>query len=81
MMIIDCGRCAGRADACRDCVVGTLLHTPDGIADLTPAELRAIETFELAGFEVELLETPARPAAVPVPLFGGPLTGGPGQVA
>ena len=65
-MIIDCGRCAGRADECRGCLVRTLLTTPDGIGDLTPNELRAIETFELAGFEVELLETPDPPVVVPM---------------
>jgi hypothetical protein len=64
MMIIDCGRCAERADECNGCLVSALLDTPDGIADLMPAELRAIEVFELAGFEVELLETPAPPVAV-----------------
>jgi hypothetical protein len=94
MMIIDCGRCAERADeqrrgdanqsdanqgdanqggaGCRGCMIGALLDTPDGIEDLTAGELRAIETFELAGFEVELLETPAPPMAVPVPLFPAP---------
>jgi hypothetical protein len=66
MMIIDCGRCAERADECQGCLVSVLLDTPDGIADLMPQELRAIETFELAGFEVELLETPAPPAQVPM---------------
>lgn len=71
-MIIDCGRCAERADGCRGCLVRAVLDTPDGIGDLTPGELRAIETFELAGFEVELLETPPAPAAVPVPLFPAP---------
>jgi len=84
-MIIDCGRCASgpgdsanplrAADAapqCRGCMIGALLDTPDGIGDLTPAELRAIETFELAGFDVELLATPPPPVAVPVPLFGAP---------
>jgi len=65
-MIIDCGRCAERSDACRGCLVSALVDTPDGIGDLTPNELRAIETFELAGFEVELLETPAPPVAVPL---------------
>jgi hypothetical protein len=70
-MIIDCGQCAGRA-SCNGCMIGALLDTPDGIGDLTPGELRAIETFELAGFAVELLETPAPPVAVPVPLFGTP---------
>ena len=72
-MIIECGRCAGRPEECRGCLVCAVLDTPDGIGDLTPGELRAIETFELAGFEVELLETPPVPAPVPVPLF--PATG------
>jgi hypothetical protein len=69
-MIVDCGRCAEQADQrgdeCNGCLVRTLLDTPDGIADLTPNEMRAIETFELAGFDVELLETPAPPVEVPV---------------
>ena len=65
-MIIDCGRCAERTDECNGCLVSALIDTPDGLADLTPGELRAIETFEVAGFEVELLETPAPPIVVPV---------------
>jgi hypothetical protein len=65
-MIVDCGRCAGRSDACRGCLVSALLDTPDGIADLTPGELRAIETVELAGFEVEILDTPEPPVVVPM---------------
>ncbi|WP_433829174.1 hypothetical protein ACQP2E_07395 [Actinoplanes sp. CA-015351] len=63
-MIIDCGRCAERTAECQGCLVSALIDTPDGLADLTPAELRAIETFELAGFEVELLETPPPPVMV-----------------
>ncbi|MET0492853.1 MAG: hypothetical protein ABW000_06940 [Actinoplanes sp.] len=65
-MIIDCGRCAERRDECHGCLVSVLDQTPDGIGDLTPNELRAIETFELAGFEVELLETPEPPVEVPI---------------
>ena len=65
-MIIDCGRCASPVGACQGCLVSALLDTPDGISDLMPVELRAIETFELAGFEVELIETPAPPVAVPM---------------
>lgn len=65
-MIIDCGRCEQRPGSCAGCLVSALVDTPDGIADLTPGELRAIEVFELAGFEVELLETPAPAVAVPV---------------
>ncbi|GGN91252.1 hypothetical protein GCM10010112_77300 [Actinoplanes lobatus] len=63
-MIIDCGRCAERTVDCDGCLVSVLMDTPDGIADLTPGELRAIETFELAGFEVELLRTPPPPVVV-----------------
>ncbi|MFC7535403.1 hypothetical protein [Actinoplanes sp. GCM10030250] len=65
-MIIDCGRCAERTDECNGCLISVLNETPDGIADLTPGELRAIEMFELAGFEVELLETPPPPVVVPM---------------
>ena len=65
-MIIDCGGCARRTDECKGCLVGALLTTPDGIGDLTPNELQAIEVFELAGFEVELLETPEPPVVVPM---------------
>jgi hypothetical protein len=65
-MIIDCGRCERRPGTCAGCLVSALADIPDGIADLTPGELRAIEVFELAGFDVELLETPPPPVAVPV---------------
>ncbi|GLY01795.1 MULTISPECIES: hypothetical protein [Actinoplanes] len=61
-MIIDCGRCAERTGECTGCLISVLRDTPDGIADLTREELRAIEVFELAGFEVEILETPASEA-------------------
>jgi hypothetical protein len=66
-MIIDCGRCpapGARSGPCDGCLVSALLDTHDGIGDLTTAELAAIETLELAGFTVELLETPAPPAQV-----------------
>jgi hypothetical protein len=65
-MIVDCDRCDRNPGDCRGCLVGTLLTTPDGIGDLTPGELRAIEVFETAGFEVELLETPEPPVVVPM---------------
>ncbi|MCY1138594.1 hypothetical protein OWR29_11350 [Actinoplanes sp. Pm04-4] len=65
-MIIDCGRCDQTSAECSGCLVGALMNTPDGIADLTPGELRAIEVFELAGFDVELLETPEPPVVVPL---------------
>ena len=66
-MIIDCGDCSRRRDGCDGCLVSALVDTPDGIGDLTPGELRTVEMFELAGFQVELLETP--PAPVPVRLI------------
>jgi hypothetical protein len=65
-MIVDCAGCARQTDECKGCLVGALLATPDGIGDLTPNELRAIEVFELAGFDVELLETPEPPVVVPM---------------
>ncbi|WP_307831531.1 hypothetical protein [Nucisporomicrobium flavum] len=43
-----------------------MAETPEGITDLTPGELRAIEMFEQAGFDVELLETPEPPVSVPL---------------
>ncbi|MEV6630757.1 hypothetical protein AB0M54_08400 [Actinoplanes sp. NPDC051470] len=64
-MIIDCGRCAERADECSGCLVRVLAETPEEITDLTPSEMRAIEVFELAGFDVELLSTPEPPVVVP----------------
>ena len=64
-MIVDCGRCPDQGH-CSRCLIGTLLDTPDGIADLTAGELHAIEVFELAGFEVELPEAPAPPVVVPM---------------
>ncbi|GAA0478186.1 hypothetical protein Ade02nite_67650 [Paractinoplanes deccanensis] len=65
-MIIDCGRCDRAPGECHGCLVSALANTPDGIEDLTPGEMRAIEVLELAGFEVELLETPEPPVVVPM---------------
>ncbi|MFI5933293.1 hypothetical protein [Actinoplanes sp. NPDC051494] len=65
-MLIDCGRCPGRGRGCEGCLIKTLAETPEGLGDLTPGELRAIEVLEMAGFDVELLETPDPPVAVPL---------------
>jgi hypothetical protein len=65
-MLIDCGRCPGRGRGCEGCLIKTLADTPEGLGDLTPGELSAIEVFELAGFDVELLETPEPPVEVPL---------------
>lgn len=64
-MLIDCGRCPGRGRGCEGCLIKTLAEVPEGIGDLTPSELRAVETFELAGFDIEILETPEPPVEVP----------------
>jgi hypothetical protein len=47
-------------------VVGVLLDSPAGIGGLTADERRAIEVFDQAGFEVEVLEAP--PPAKPLRL-------------
>lgn len=65
-MLIDCGRCTVRGSACDSCVVTALFDAPDGLADLTSAERRAIEVFDLAGLDVEILSTP--PALLRQPL-------------
>ena len=57
-MLIDCDRCAVRGASCSGCVVNALFDTPDALTDLTPAELRAIELFELAGFDVRAARGP-----------------------
>ncbi len=70
-MLIDCDSCTVRGAACSGCVVRTLLDTPDAVCGLTGDERRAIEAFELAGFEVEVLEAPP-PTAPPLRLTPRP---------
>jgi hypothetical protein len=41
-MLIECDRCAMRDIACPDCVVTTLLASGEPVADLDPAEQRAL---------------------------------------
>ncbi|GGM66550.1 hypothetical protein ACFFX1_34995 [Dactylosporangium sucinum] len=55
-MLVDCDSCSVRGTACGGCVVTLLLDTPPAIHQLGAAEVRAIEVFELAGFEVTVLE-------------------------
>ncbi|MET7402784.1 hypothetical protein ABZS66_55825 [Dactylosporangium sp. NPDC005572] len=55
-MLVDCDSCSVRGNACSGCVVTLLLDTPPAIHQLAAAEVRAIEVFELAGFEVTVLE-------------------------
>ncbi|MER7890906.1 hypothetical protein AB0C04_07940 [Micromonospora sp. NPDC048909] len=66
-MLIDCDRCEIRGAGCSGCLVTALLDDRSPAADLDAAERRAIEVFARAGFEVEVLPTPRRPAARPRP--------------
>ncbi|MFF3857364.1 hypothetical protein [Micromonospora sp. NPDC002575] len=54
-MLIDCDRCRVRGAGCGGCLVTALLDVAAPEADLGPAELRAIEVFARAGFDVEVL--------------------------
>nr|WP_211226906.1 hypothetical protein [Amycolatopsis benzoatilytica] len=47
-MVIDCGRCAVRGDACADCVVSVLLGPPAGLA-WDADERRAVDALAEAG--------------------------------
>ncbi|TDC78995.1 hypothetical protein E1193_19865 [Micromonospora sp. KC606] len=59
-MLIDCDRCEIRGPGCSGCPVTALLD--DLPADLGSAELRAVEVFARAGFDVEVLAHESRPA-------------------
>lgn len=63
-MLIDCDGCGVRGDGCADCLVTALFDTSpaDGLGG---AEVRAIEVFARAGFDVEVLPEPRRPAGRP----------------
>ncbi|MFC0504424.1 hypothetical protein [Micromonospora costi] len=64
-MLIDCDRCAVRGAGCSGCLVTALLDDGSPAADLGAAEHRAIEVFIRAGFDVEVLPAPRRPAVRP----------------
>ncbi|SBT44963.1 hypothetical protein [Micromonospora auratinigra] len=59
-MLIDCDTCGIRGAGCSGCLVTALLDTGPA-ADLGPAELRAMEVFARAGFEVEVLPASSAP--------------------
>ncbi|MEV6377191.1 hypothetical protein [Micromonospora musae] len=67
-MLIDCERCRIRGAGCSGCLVTALFDESSPVADLGPAEHRAIELFVRAGFEVEVLPPPGPTAARPRPL-------------
>ncbi|MEV4759160.1 hypothetical protein AB0J86_29245 [Micromonospora sp. NPDC049559] len=73
-MLIDCDSCTVRGAACAGCMMNALVTEPprtpqrDGPGHdtrLTGAELRAIETFARAGFDVEVLGQSGGPALRP----------------
>ncbi|WP_036372613.1 hypothetical protein [Micromonospora sp. ATCC 39149] len=75
-MLIDCDRCRVRGAGCGGCLVTALLDTEAPEGGLGPAELRAIEVFARAGFDVEVLtaaeaapggDAPEAPARMPRP--------------
>jgi len=61
-MLIDCDRCGIRGAGCNGCLVTALLDADSPAADLGPAELRAVEVFARAGFDVEVLAHEAAPS-------------------
>ncbi|WP_432954844.1 hypothetical protein [Micromonospora haikouensis] len=54
-MLIDCDTCRVRGAGCGGCLVTALLDDEAPGVDLGPGELRAIEVFARAGFDVEVL--------------------------
>ncbi|GAA3296420.1 MULTISPECIES: hypothetical protein [Dactylosporangium] len=64
-MLVDCESCTVRGKSCSSCVVTLLLDTPQAFHQLGPEEVNAIEVFELAGFEVTVLE-PTHFETIPV---------------
>ncbi|PZF99351.1 hypothetical protein [Micromonospora deserti] len=61
-MLIDCDGCGIRGGGCAGCLVTALFDEASPAAGLGGAEARAIEVFARAGFEVEVLPAPRRPA-------------------
>ena len=66
-MLVDCESCSVRGKACGGCVVTLLLDTPTAFHSLGAEEVAAIEVFELAGFEVTVLEPTHHERAAHIP--------------
>lgn len=60
-MLIDCDSCAVRGAACQGCLVTALFDAPAGVDGLDADELRAIEVFARAGFDVEVVSQQPAP--------------------
>ena len=64
-MIVDCDRCAVRGAACAGCVVSALLDQPQPTGGLDQEDVRVVELFEWAGFEVTVLAEPVAELGLP----------------
>lgn len=83
-MLIDCDTCAVKGAACGNCLVSTLLDPRNDASDRTAEELRAIEVFARAGFEVEVIEEPSAAPSRRPPRAGRssrPRRGRPGRLS
>ncbi|MEU6643863.1 hypothetical protein ABZ863_15095 [Saccharomonospora sp. NPDC046836] len=59
-LVIDCGRCQVRGDACSDCVVSVLLGAPSAV-EWDGAEQRAVDALAEAGMVPRLRLVPGVP--------------------
>jgi hypothetical protein len=62
-MLIECDRCEMRDIACQDCVVTHLLADGEQVADLDPAEQRALRVLADARLVSPLLLRPSAKAS------------------
>jgi len=66
-LLIDCGTCTVRGDACADCVVTVMLGCGPGPVELDPDERRAIDVLGRGGLVPLLRLAPDVPPARPEP--------------
>ncbi|HVE99532.1 MAG TPA: hypothetical protein VNA12_10190 [Mycobacteriales bacterium] len=63
-LLIDCGTCTVRGDACGDCVVTVMLGCPPGPLELDADERRALEVLGRSGLVPRLQLAPPDRGAV-----------------
>lgn len=68
--VIDCGTCAVRGAACRDCVVTVLLGAPPDGVEIDAEERRALDTLAASGLVPPLRMVKAVEASEPDRLSG-----------
>jgi hypothetical protein len=59
-MLIDCGACTARGDACGDCVVSVVLGAPPSGVEVDDTDRRALRVLADAGLVPDLRHDPAR---------------------